>query len=95
MDEIGIRCLKCNTDVWCSTIQYAVKHCDCGDVNIALDGKFPIIGKRKGAPYLVLKKTPSGKIITQEPVDTGRAPSADLDNKYAGVPMLASNDVEE
>ena len=86
--KLGVRCLKCNTDVWASVL--ATQFCQCQNVNISVDAGSPVIGKKKGTPYLLIRETDSGRIIAAEPMDTDRIPAGDpsIDDTAATKPKI-------
>ena len=79
--KIGIRCLKCNTDIWASEL--AIQFCKCGSVNIGIDRGSIIKGCKKGTSYELLKDDGKGNIETIPGMDTTRAPVPKMDERNA------------
>jgi len=84
MSKIGIRCLRCNTDVWVNPIQ--TTYCPCRSVNIGIEDFEYVIGNKKGAPYSLLREE-NGKITVADPINTERAPAPTIDISHRKRPI--------
>ncbi len=84
MSKYGVRCLRCNTDLWASPI---LQSCHCGNVNVAIENGIPVIGKIKGTPYQVLREE-NGKIVVTDSINTERDPRGEtkIDTTKANPP---------
>jgi hypothetical protein len=79
--KVGIRCLKCNTDVYVSELEVFTKHCRCGDCSIEMTAGKAVLGHKKGTPYMNLFDN-DGKVKVVQPIDTNRAEPTKLDTTH-------------
>ena len=71
MDRVGVRCNKCQQDVWASPL--APQKCNCGAVEVFMKHGKMILGRRTGANCVLLKEE-GGKVKTFNAMDLNRAP---------------------